>query len=77
MNAMDKEYGDINYFMLQEIRVNSSIQYHNGSDNRGYSYVLRVMDKKMEKINMWTKLLVMSADKESWRTHSPNLVAAK
>ena len=63
--------------MLQQICVNSSVRYHVGLDRQGYEYVLRVIDKVMENVNMWTKSLILKPDAESWKIHSPNVVAAK
>ena len=77
MNAVDKEYGEIDYVILQQIRVNSSVCYHVGSDRRGYEYILRFIDEVMENVNTWTKGLILKPNAESWKIHSPNEVAEK
>ena len=62
LSAIEKECGKINNQTLQAV-------YHGGNDHQGYGYKLHVNDEGMENVNMWTKLLPMSADKNSWRIH--------
>ena len=76
MNAIDKECGEISSFMLQETCVNLSLCYHTGSNFCGYHYELRVIDEFMENINMWTESMLVSANEESWKNHSLNVIAA-
>ena len=65
------------YVTLQQIMCNSSLRYYSGSNKRGEVFSLRVMDKGMENVNMWTKGLLLRPDKDYWKNHSPNVIAAK
>ena len=61
LKAVDKEYGWLDYSILQQVWCNLSVRYHAGSDYRGYEYVLCIMDEPIENINMWTKTLPLQS----------------
>ncbi len=76
LNMIEKEYGEISFEELEQIRLNSYITYSKrGSGNGAHTYL--ALDEAQEILNYWTKLLPVSDDRESWTFHSSNLMFAR
>ena len=45
LNAIELEYTTIDNISLQEVRMNKSMWYHEGSDTEGNTYPLYPLDK--------------------------------
>ena len=76
LNAIDLEYGVIDNISLQEVRMNTSVRYHEGKDKRGELYPMHPLDEVQENINQWTKRILLGPDEDSWRQHSPNIACS-
>ena len=76
LSGIETEYSKISYSELQSIRINASVRYRKGVDNKGNPFPLHVLDEVMENINGWTKRLLLGPDEHSWKIHSPNLMCA-
>ena len=77
LNRIEREYGNISYCELEEIRINSSICYHEGSDTDGTFYKVHALDEGQENINLMTKKLPIDSTEESWKIHSPNVMVCR
>ena len=55
LSAIEKEYNDISYSELTDLRINASIRYQEGNDMKGNPFPMHFLDKVMENINAWTK----------------------
>ena len=55
LNAIETEYSKISYAELMSIRMNASVRYRSGQDNKGDPFPLHVLDEFMENINGWKK----------------------
>ena len=71
---IEREYGEINFSLLQEIRLNMAFRYQpEGVTDAS----LHVLNKVMENINGWCKSLPLGSNEISWKNHSPNVMFAR
>ena len=75
LTQIKKRYSEIDYWNLQEMRVNSPCRYWTNNMNNLHS--LHVLDELMENVSMWTKALPFGSNQESWVLHSPNVMAGR
>ena len=75
LNSIEKEYGEVSYKELQEIRINSYVNYENKNDGKSCHFV--GLDEAQEMLNYWTKLLPVTGDVDNWIFHSGNLMFAR
>ena len=74
---MDREYSQISYQHVQQIRLNSACRYKCGKDRNGQVYHCVALDEMQENINGWTKKMMLGTDASSWVIHSPNLMCSQ
>mmetsp|Transcript_282 Transcript_282/g.447 ORF Transcript_282/g.447 Transcript_282/m.447 type:complete len:307 (+) Transcript_282:159-1079(+) len=71
---VEREYGEIDYSNLQEIRLNMVFRYQpEGVPDAS----LHVLDEVMENINGWCKMLPLGSNEISWKNHSPKVMLAR
>ena len=76
LNAIELEYKTIDNITLQEVRMNISVRYHEGTDKSGFVFPMHPLDEMQENINQWTKKILLGPDEVSWVAHSPNVASA-
>ena len=57
LNAIEREYHDIDYESLMHIRINSCVKYRVGKDSNGKWCTAVALDEMQENVNGWTKKL--------------------
>ena len=72
---MEREYHDITYKELEELRQNSLVRLNTTNKIEATTKFI-ALDETQEIINWMTKLLPLGSDKESWLYHSRNLMFA-
>ena len=77
LEQIEREYGEIDFKNLEEIRLNMAFKYECPSDivdekNKG----LKVLDEVQENINLYMKKLPLGTTIASWKKHSPNVMCA-
>ena len=77
LNQIERHYGDIEYGMLQEIRMNGACRYREGTDSNGKEYPLKVLDEVMDNVNGWEKKMLLGTNELAWTIHTPNLMCAR
>ena len=77
LNAIEREYHDIDYESLMHIRINSCVKYRVGKDSNGKWCTAVALDEMQENVNGWTKKIVMDNEHDSWQRHSPNVTVAR
>ena len=75
LNQMEREYHDITYKELEELRQNSLLRLNTSHKIEATSKFV-APDEAQEIINWMTKLLPLGSDTESWLYHSRNLMFA-
>ena len=45
LNAIELEYNTIDNIMLQEVRINISVRYHEGNNKAGFVYLMHPLDE--------------------------------
>ena len=75
LNQMEREYHDITYKELEELRQNSLVRLNTTNKIEATTKFI-ALDETQEIINWMTKLLPLGSDKESWLYHSRNLMFA-
>ena len=77
LNAIEREYNDIDYRSLMDIRINSCVKYRVGTTSNGELHTTVALDEMQENVNGWTKRIVMDNDENSWLNHSHNVTLAR
>ena len=77
MKRIERKYSEITYQELEEIRINSSIRFREGTDTDGSFFKLHAIDEGQVIFNGWTKQLPIDASEKSWETHSSNVTSAR
>ena len=66
LNSIDKEYDELEYTALEELRRNAYVRFNCGSDKDGCPFYCLAMDETQELINSWTKKLPLGSKLEDW-----------
>jgi hypothetical protein len=77
LNSIEKEYGEVEYSDLEEIRINGYIRSTEGFDKDDKAFTCLALDEKQEELNWHTKQLPIGNSIESWLQHSRNLMFAR
>ena len=76
LNEIELEYKTIDSITLQEVRMNISVHYYEGTDKSGFVFPMHPLDEIQENVNQWTKKILLGPDEVSWVAHSPNVTSA-
>ena len=76
-NTIEKEYGEITYEQLEEIRRNAYVRFNSGVDKDDRPHTCVALDECQEIINFWTKKLPIKGDEKTWVEHSKNLMFSR
>ena len=76
LNTIEREYNDIDYRSLMDIRISSCVKYRVGKNSNGELHTAVALDEMQENVNGWTKKIIMDNDENSWFNHSHNVLLA-
>ena len=75
LSMIEREYNDISFKELNQLRVNSCIQYKSGKKDAVQDWV--GADECQENSNLWTKDICVDGTLDSWVYHSPNVMVGR
>ena len=76
LNDIELEYKTIDNILLQDVCMNISVRYHEGSDTKGNAYPMYPLDEFQENINQCTNNILLGPDEILWVVHSPSVASA-
>lgn len=77
LNSIEREYSEISYTSLEELRRNSYVRRNKNTDLNGVDFHCSALDELQEENNHDVKQLPICGDKASWIQHSKNIGFAR
>ena len=77
LNTIEREYNDISFKELNQLRVNSYVQYKSDDPSDDFKYDCVALDEMQENVNKWTKELCLDGNHDTWVKHSPNVMVGR
>ena len=77
IRTIEREYNDISFKELNQLCVNSYIQYKSDDTNEDRVYECVAPDELQENLNLWTKDVCIHGTYDSWVYHGPNVIVCR
>ena len=76
LGRIEREHGDVVYWMLEEKRRNNCVRCNVGNDKDDREFQCMTVDETMELINHWDKKLTLINKVDNCMQHSRNVMIA-